>query len=221
MCHALFIKNAYEGIPMKITTTLAICFITLLASGCISSSVKGFTDPDYVGYKPKKILVLMPEGFSKAFKSQIEIFTTTEAVTKNDLFLPTRTYTDKKLLDIINENNIDATLSISVESDNSSTSVSSYQTYTNATAQNIGNTTTATGTTTTVPVTTSQRKSSAKIKLNSLAAINNSETQTVWIGSVNTSAKGDIYTDSASTMNSMAKETVQELIRAGHLDRKI
>ena len=186
-----------------IKSLIPLALLIPLLSGCISSSVKGFTDPDHVNFKPKKILMLMSDRLGEAYKRNVMQLTNAEAISRNDLFLPTRTYSEEKKAEIIVENNIDAILSLDMTGDRASNNVTSYQTYSNTT-----------GTSTTVPVTTARRNSSAKVKLYKAGR------GVAWVGTISTTARGSLYTNSDSIMDSMAENTIKELIRVGHLDLK-
>lgn len=198
---------------MKTANILLIC---LFLTSCISTQVRDFTDPDYINYTAKKLLIDAPSPFfEESFSYKLKDIDVQYAPTTN-LFLPTRTYTAEEKVEIIRRNGFDSLLIISISGDNQSSDVVGYNTnsYANAYSTGYGNAY-ASGASTTVPIVSNNRNTQAQAKL-----YDTKNGRIIWVGNLNTKASGSLYMSNSSTVNSMTKEIINSLLQKRHLIKK-
>jgi hypothetical protein len=191
--------------------------ITSSWTGCITTEVRDFTDPNYNAYNVNKILLITPNPtfddiFINELRSQQLV---TNVVTSSQVFLPTRSYSPQEMTDIIAKNNIDAILHIVINNESSSSQVVGYMTNSSAQAYSTGyGTASATGYSTTTPTIIRKRNTSSKAEL-----FDPRTSQKIWVASLETSASGAIYVQNNDTMKSISKEVINSLIAKNHLSK--
>lgn len=105
------------------------------ASAFRSTDVESFTDPDYKDYQPKKIMLVV-ENASQEMRSEIEERLAkslqkkgVQVVPNRKVFPPTRDYTPEDKGKILQAENIDSALVISIGANSSSVRAIATQTY--------------------------------------------------------------------------------------------
>jgi hypothetical protein len=190
---------------------------TSLLTGCISTDVRDFTDPEYNSYKVKKMLLVTPNPtFDDIFISELRSKNiNTEVVTSSQIFLPTRSYSKNDMSSLIASNKFDAILYIVVNGESSNSQVVSYLTNSSAQVYSTGyGSASATGTSTTTPIMAFSRDTSSKAEL--FDPINS---QKIWVANLQTSAQGAIYVQSDDTMESISEEVINSLIKKNHISK--
>ena len=195
---------------------IVLSSLLIMTTGCISTSVKDFTDPDYIAFTSKKILIDATNPlFDEAFKNKLKNIDV-EYLSTNSLFLPTRQYTSEGKVKIIKENDFDSYLVINIESDDSSRRVVAYQSTSTVNAYSTGyGNAYATGSSSTVPITSHKRHTGATAKLYDVK-----NGRMVWTADINTSASGALYMSNSDTVYSMVKKIISSLVAKGHLKNK-
>lgn len=195
---------------------LVLTLLLIMTTGCISTSVKDFTDPDYITFTSKKLLLDATNPlFDEAFKNKLKNIDI-EYLSTNSLFLPTRKYTSEDKVKIIKEKGFDSYLVINIESDDSSSRVVAYQTSSTANAYSSGyGNAYATGSSSTVPITSHRRQTGATAKLYDVKT-----GRMAWTADINTSASGALYMSNSGTVYSMVKKIIASLLAKGHLKNK-
>lgn len=198
---------------MKIYT---LAIFALFLTACISTHVRDFTDPDYVSYQSRKILIESPSHlFDESFSNELKGVDVLYA-SSNTIFIPTRSYTAKDKLKIMKEKGFDSLLSINISGDQQSSNVVGYNTNSYANAYSYGyGSAYASGTSTTVPIVAHNRNSKAQAKLYEVKT-----GRVVWVGNLETTASGSLYMSNSTTVDSMVEETVASLLVKGHLKKK-
>ncbi len=203
---------------------IALIFLALSLSACVSTNVRDFTDPDYTNYTSVKLLVEAPGYlFDDSFSNELKDINVIYA-SANDLFMPTRTYTAAEKLKIMRAKGFDSLLTIGITSDNQSKNVVGYSTnsYTNANASAYSTgygSAYATGSSstnaTTIPIVSHRRNTHAQAKLYDIKS-----GRVIWVGDIDTSADGSLYMSNTTTVNSMTEQIVSSLLEKGHLKKK-
>jgi hypothetical protein len=203
---------------MKVPLTI---LLLLTMTGCASTRVTGYTDPDYVG-----------RGYSSAAvfanTSRMEHAAELEAVTCrvivsygvacqriSDLFPPTRTPSADDIRTTLAAKGVQVVLILTPQDDASESHVALYQSFTNAHAYSYSSSANGYGYGTTVPIRATRRAGRARAEL-----IDYEARRTVWVGEANTEGKGRLGTSDSKFRGSLAKGTVATLVRAGHFVRK-
>lgn len=189
---------------------------TLFLTGCVSTNVRDFTDPDYMGFQSKKLLIespshLIEESFSNELKNIDVVY-----YLSSSIFIPTRTYTTKDKLKIMKDKGFDSLLTINISGDHQSSNVVGYNTNSYASAYSTGyGNAYASGTSTTIPIVAHNRNSKAQAKLYEVKT-----GRVIWVGNLDTSAQGSLYMSNSTTADSIAEEAVVSLLKKGHLKKK-
>jgi hypothetical protein len=202
---------------MNTMKTYVLVIFTLFLTGCISTDVRDFTDPEYNSYKVNKMLLVTPSPtFDDIFINELRSNKlTTEVVTSSQLFLPTRTYSKEDMRTLIAKNQFDAILYVVVSGESSNSQVVSYLTNSSAQAYSTGyGSATATGTSTTTPIMAFTRDTSSKAEL--FDPVNSRK---IWVANLQTSARGAVYVQSDDTMESISEEVISTLIKKKHLSK--
>lgn len=200
--------------------SIKICVLgifTSLLTGCISTDVRDFTDPEYNSYKVNKMLLVTPNlTFDDIFISELRSKKlNTEVVTSSQIFLPTRTYSKEDMSTLITKNKFDAILYIVVNGESSNSQVVSYLTNSSAQAYSTGyGSASATGTSTTTPIMAFSRDTSSKAEL--FDPVNSRK---IWVANLQTSAQGAIYVQSDDTMESISEEVINSLVKKNHISK--
>jgi len=190
----------------------------LILSGCISTHVRDFTDPEYTSFSSHKLLVITPnQKFDDIFIGMLKDENIDVVAHKySDIFLRTRKYTNDEMANIVRLNGYDSLIYIVISGDRSNNQVVSYMTTSSAQAYSSGyNSAYATGNSTTIPITAHTRNT------NSTAELYDPLThRKIWVADLETEASGSLYVQNDDTMESISEEVINTLIRKGHF-RKI
>jgi hypothetical protein len=142
--------------------------LLILLSGCISTKVKDFTDPEYQTFTAKKMLIGTPNvEFDEYFVNEAKDYNLDVALVPiHKLFLPTRQYTVEQKKEAIKKNKLDSYLAINVTGDSGAQSqVVGYQSQASASAYASGNYAHASGSSTTTPIVSHNRSPQSKATL--------------------------------------------------------
>ena len=198
---------------------IAICLTTaFFYSGCVTTEVNDFTDPEYITFTSKKFLVITPNTAfdnillrtlkSKNIDAEAHVF--------SDLFLRTRQYSKDKITEVIKANGYDSIISITIAGDDESSKVISYFTSSSAQAYSASyNSAYATGYSTTIPITAYNKNTTAIAEL-----LDPILDRKIWIADIETKASGSAYMHDKYTMRSISEKVVTTLILKGHLKTK-
>ena len=202
---------------MKYSKYLALFFVFVITGGCISTTVKDFTDPDYRTFTSHSLLLDAPHQlFDEAFKSKLGDIDVKYSST-DSFFLPTREYTAEQKASLIQNSGFDTYLFIDIKGEEQSNRVVAYQTRSSSSAYNTGyGGAYASGSSTTVPITSHKRKTGAKATLYDVKT-----GRIIWVADLDTSARGSLYMSNSGTVYSMVKKVITSLLAKGHLKKKI
>lgn len=177
------------------------------------TDIEGYTDPNYTGYTFRTVVVQFPNGsltfkkhvvkqLQKRFKKQnIRMFQ------HDELFTPTREWSEAAMREIYKRNGIDAGLIITMGATGSETTPGTVL-YNGST---IGNTTTGYAT----QVTFRSDQTSFEIAL-----VDVDSKDTVWIGDLDTRGAGLLFVGAKSTAKGLVKGLLKEWKKVGHLAGK-
>lgn len=174
--------------------------LCLLLSGCISTKVNDFTDPEYKQFQAKKILVQVPgREFEQVFVKQAsKQRLTTEVITWSSLFLPTRQYTQQQIAQTLQDKQIDAVLHIDLQREHSDAQGGGYVTNNNGFGYS------------THSIPTRETQASAKLTLA------DSQVQ-VWTAEIQTDAQGAYNVQRDDTMESISLKVLEALLKKHHI----
>ena len=199
---------------MKLMAMLLAMALVLPAYAFRSTHFESFTDPDYTGYKPMKLVVIVVSGdletvrqveakLSEAFQAH-----GVEAVSGLQLFPPTRPIESYDVFGILASHGIESALVIEPGERKSDVF---YGGSTSTTTFN-GNQ----ATTTTTPQ--AYQSSSAHFTASLLAlGANRDSTRKAWYAQIETDASGWIFVSKKGNVKSTVKSIVQGLDADGHL----
>ncbi|HNP64945.1 MAG TPA: hypothetical protein PKH39_13495 [Woeseiaceae bacterium] len=199
----------------------SICFLkvvlaitaALTLSAFRHTDVQGYTDPNYVGHTFHAVVVQFPNA-SLSFRNQA-IKQLSKQLKKrgirlyqhDELFAPTREWSEDATRAVYEQNGIDAGLVITLGSTGSETTPGAVL----FNASSVGGTTTGYAT----QVTFHSDHASFEIAL-----VDIDTKDTIWIGELDTRGAGLLYTGSKSTAKGLVKGLIKEWDRAGHLVRR-
>ena len=191
---------------------LALTFVVFL-SAFRHTDIDGYTDPAYIGYTFKTVVVQMP-NLSLGFKKQIEKRLAAQfrkmkikMLLHDDLFPPTRQWTEAASRAIYEQHDVDAGLIISLGSAGSTTTPGMV----------MYNATTVGGVTSGYATQTVFHYDNASFQI---ALVDADSKDTVWIGELDTRGAGLLFTGQKSTAKSLVKGLIKEWKSAGHLPGK-
>lgn len=193
---------------------VALLVIAAALTGCASTEVTSFTDPEYHGKKYAKFMVMTP-GVNLEYSSMLQS-RMCEAIIKKgavcrrglDLFPPTRAYDDAVIAKVMHERGIDGYLVVSYGGNHVQRHDMGY--VAQGSASVFGNTISAYGSA--VPISSYSRTDGY-----SAALIDVSSEQAAWVGGANTHAQGLVNVTNKVFTASLASELADELARAGHI----
>lgn len=193
---------------------VAFAFTAVLTlSAFRHTDIQGHTDPAYVGYTFRAVVVQFPNA-SLTFRNHAIKHLNKQLKKRNirlyqhdELFAPTRTWSEDATRTIYEQNGIDAGLVITLGSTGSETTPGAV----------LYNGSTVGGTTTGYATQMSYHSDHASFEI---ALVDIDTKDTVWIGELDTRGAGLLFTGSNSTAKGLAKGLVKEWDRAGHLLRR-
>jgi hypothetical protein len=181
------------------------CFFVI---SCATTNMKTYVDPEHIGKQYSKIIVDVPNaGFE--FKALVIGKVCSglqgkgvECIGKDDFLPPTREYSDDALFQLVEKNNIEGWLIISIGSGNTSSQYIGNQTFGSATAY--GNT--AYGNTNSIAMYSINRHQSYSITMYDMLT-----KQKAFIMEASTSAQGMANTTDAVFAGSLAEKILYEM----------
>jgi hypothetical protein len=177
------------------------------------TDIQGHTDPNYVGYTFRAVVVQFPNA-SLTFRNHA-IKQLNKQLKKrkirlyqhDELFAPTREWSEEATRAIYEQNGIDAGLVITMGSIGSESTPGAV----------LYNASTVGGTTSGYATQVTYHSDHASFEI---ALVDIDTKDTVWIGELDTRGAGLLFTGSKSTAKGLIKGLVKEWDRAGHLVRK-
>ena len=212
---------------MKIKILLAILILSSSTSvlALRFTDFEGFTDPDYENYKPKNVILLVAnssnemrmhieELLSNAFKKR-EI----NIISYRKLFPPTRVWSEEDQIKILNKNNIDSGLIVTIGASSASVIPMATQTYSSANVFGSYGThghfnATGSGTTTTHNI--MKAKSTAEF---SAVLLDIDKNRTVWYADIITKAGGTLFVGKKGDAKGLTKGVIRSLEENSHIKK--
>lgn len=189
----------------------------LVLTGCITTQIKGYTDPSYQGREYRHVIVAAPDA-SFNFRELLEGETVAklqavgiEAVSDIALFPPTREWNSDQVHHTLSEMGVEAGILISLAGTASSDDVIGY--HSTGSATSYGGYTSARATT--IPMRAISRSTGTRVTLQDIKS-----GETVWIGDARTDAGGFLFVGDKATAASMASKIVNTLKAQGHLPER-
>ena len=186
-----------------------------------STKQESFTDPDYIGYQPTAVLLLVlsdnleiREVIEKRLTKELEKRGIT-VYRERDLFPPTREWSQSHRVEIFAKFGIEAGMVIATGASSHEVSQIGSQTWGSGTATSYGNTTSFSGNSTTTPIIRASSNSSFSGVLIDL------ETgRTAWTTDVYTKAGGLLFAGGKKDAKAASKAVIKGLVEKGHLPAK-
>ncbi len=191
-----------------------ILFVILSLAGCATTSITGFTDPDFKNRRYTSLVVVTPNlNLEYSSLLQEKVCNAIQKVGNScrrglDLFPPTRTFEPDQIISILKDNHIDGYLLLTYGGGSTQSQQIGALTYGSATV--FSNTISAYGSST--PVMSFSRSDGYSIVL-----IDTQTYKKAWVGGAKTQAQGlanitdDVFTDS------LAEKVTSVLMEFGHL----
>jgi hypothetical protein len=186
-----------------------------------STKQESYTDPDYLDYQPKTVVVqVVAENFEA--RQIIEERLTADLEKRgikvylhNELFPPTRDWDDAKRREIFERYSIEAGIVVGVGA--SSQQIAQVGSYTSgsATATSSGSSSTAYGSSTTTPIISASSNAAFSGLL-----IDLSENRIAWTSDIYTKASGTLFVGGKGDAKAAAKGIIDGLIEDNHLAKK-
>lgn len=210
---------------LAIAFTLCALLFSAPAEALRSTKVEGHTDPDFVGYQPKKVLIVvigtstdMRQQTEKRMIERLAKFNV-EAATERQLFPPTRDWSPETRVEMLEKHGFDST--ILVVSGANSTSVIPFARQTYGTANTTGHVygngafnAQTSGTTTEYNLVSVS--SSAEF---SAVLVQNGTGRIIWYGDIVTKAGGTLFVGERGDAKASVKGVIEGLEENGHLTK--
>ena len=207
---------------MKSMKMATVGVLALLLSSPVlafrSTDVESFTDPDYQGYQPKKVMIVV-ESESQEMRSEIEerLAKALEkkgvvVVTNRQVLPPTRQYSAEEKLKVFETQGIDSALIVTVGASASSVMQVATQTYGTMQVNASGNTAHGSGNATSYGVYSA--KSKAQFSAVLLDIIQN---RTAWYADVLVKASGTLFVSEKGDAKGLVSGVMDSLEEDGHL----
>ena len=185
------------------------------------SSTQSFTDPDFVAYQPKKLMLFVLDA-SPVFRAAIEeqVKKTIEkvgvtVVLERSLFPPTREWSQEKRREILDREGIDTGLFIGLGSADRSVIPMGTQTFASGSATISGDNVYGSGQATSVNI---QGVRSSAVFSAALVVVEGN--RVAWYADVTSSAEGLLFVGDKDDAKAVAAEILKALIKDGHLPKK-
>ncbi|MBL1379191.1 hypothetical protein [Zobellella iuensis] len=192
---------------------LALTVFATLA-GCASTDITSFTDPEFMGKKYNRFLVVTP-GVNLEYASLLQGALCGAIIEKGggcirglELFPPTRVYEEQAVTSMIQQKGIDGYLIVDYGGNVTREHNFGYVAQGNANVW--GNTITAYGSA--IPMSTFSRNDGYQVTLFDTATNKKS-----WVGGASTHAQGLANVTNSVFTSSLAKALAEQLSKAGHL----
>ena len=195
-------------------TTILLASFALMLTGCVTTSVRGFTDNDYKDYKIKKIAVRAPNvgfAFGEVMEnSMVKSLRSSkvQAASFLSLFPPTRDWTNEEVAKQLMSEGYDSIMYVYLVGSDSSSQTISYINSGNAYAYGGM----ATYSSTSVPVSSIRRYTQTRVKVFDIRT-----TDVIWIGDSSTKAGGLLFMGDETQTDSISSNVVTSLSESGHI----
>jgi hypothetical protein len=208
---------------VRIVALVALLLGSGAASAFRSTDVESYTDPDYKGYQPKKVMLVV-ENASQEMRMEIEERLTkelakkgVEVISNRKLFPPTREFSTEDRQRILAAESVDSALVVTIGE--SASQVMAIATQTRGTAQmnaqpSGGGGYNATGTMNS----TSQNIYAAKSKAEFSAVLfDAAKNRAAWYADVQVKAQGTLFVSEKGDAKGLAGAVIEGLEDDGHL----
>ena len=200
------------------TKTVALVAISIMViAGCVTTSVKGYTDRDYKNFQIKKVAVRAPNS-SFSFADLLENSMVEELKKKGvsaesfvAMFTPTRKWINKEVSTELIENGFDTVIYINLAGSNMSSHTVGY--INNGSASVYGNN--ASFNSSSIAMTAITRFTSARIHVYEVRT-----GDVIWIGDTDTKGDGLLFLGDKQQTDSIAAKTVEALEGSGHIQER-
>jgi hypothetical protein len=203
-------KLATLGLLAMLTCSPALAFR--------STDVESFTDPDYQGYQPKKVMIVV-ENASQETRSEIEERLTkalekkgVAAFTNRRLFMPTRQYSAEERLKVFETQGIDSALIVTIGATASSVMQVATQTYGTAQVSSYGNTAYGSGNATSYNIYSAKSKAQFSAVL-----LDITQNRAAWYADVLVKAAGTLFVSEKGDAKGLVNGVMDSLEEDGHL----
>jgi len=211
--------------------TIHTAFLTVLfclsvpAQAFRSIDVQSFTDPDYVGFQPKKVVVMVVGGTHEVTSEILERVTAQlakkgiQAFPARSLFPPTRTWTEADQAAIYEKNEIDSGLIVTVGASASQIIPIATQTYGSANVfgnVNSSGSFNAQGTSSATSYNIMSAKSKAEF---SAVLLDIKKNRTVWYADVLVKASGTLFVSEKGDAKGVVNGIMGGLEDDGHVSK--
>lgn len=193
----------------RISAAVACVF---LLSAFRHTDIEGHTDPHYAGYQFSTVVLQMP-NLTLSYRNMLEERLAKKLrkmdirlLTHNDLFPPTRTWTEEDIREVYESNGVDAGIIITLGNHSSSRTPGMVM-YDATTINGM-----TFGSATQVSFTRDQATFA-------IALVDAKTQDTVWMGELETRGSGTLFTGGKSTIKGLVKGLVKEWKSAGFLGR--
>ena len=186
-----------------------------------STKQQSHTDPDYIGYQPKSVLLIVE--FADMDMRDIATARLVKDLEKrgisvhlyDDLFPPTRAWSEEDQLKIIEKIGVEAALVVTEGAADSVVNAIGTQTWGTASASGFGNYATASGNSTTTTIFT------AKSVANFAGVLYHIEDDRIaWTADIYSKASGTLIVGASGDAKAAAKGVIKGLIENGHIPKK-
>jgi len=208
---------------IRIYGLVALLLTSSAASAFRSTDIESYTDPDYTGYQPKKVMLVV-EGASQEMRTEIEERLTkefekkgVEAIPNRKLFPPTREFSTEERMKVLEAQGVDSALVVTIGE--SASQVMAIATQTRGTAQMNAKPTSGGGYSATGTMnSTSQNIYSAKSKAEFSAVLfDAAKNRTAWYADVQVKAKGTLFVGEKGDAKGLVGAVIEGLEDDGHL----
>ena len=203
---------------------LLLC-LSVPAQAFRSIDVQSFTDPDYVGFQPKKVVVMVVGGSLEVSSEILERVTAQwakkgiEAFPARSLFPPTRTWTEADQAAIYEKNEIDSGLIVTVGASASQIIPIATQTYGSANVfgnVNSSGSFNAQGTSSSTSYNIMAAKSKAEF---SAVLLDIKKNRTAWYADVLVKASGTLFVSEKGDAKGVVNGILEGLEDDGHVSK--
>ncbi|HNR34401.1 MAG TPA: hypothetical protein PKO36_04430 [Candidatus Hydrogenedentes bacterium] len=202
---------------MKVIQVIMIIMLSVIASSAYalrSIVTEGFTDSDYKGYIPKKVVLLvdnasnsMRKEIEESVKEQLEKAGVT-VVLYRDLFPPTREWTEEDEKKVFLKEEIDSGIIVSFGAKSQSQQNVGTHTFSTAKFNSFG----ASGSSTSVNINRVKSTAEFCVVMKDIKTM-----KTAWYADITTKAGGSLFVGELRDARAVAKGLIDGLRKNGHL----
>jgi hypothetical protein len=209
---------AMKTLHLALATLVCLMVAATPAHALRSTKHESFTDPDFVGYQPSKVVLVINIqnlDIRDAIENRLSKELSrrgVEVLDERDLFPPTRQWDPEARKRILEQHGVTSVIVFDVGDSSHTVSQIGSNTYSSATAYGYGNSATATGTSTTVPIVSANSESSFSAVL-----LDVSSGRIAWTADIHTKAGGTLFAGGKKDANAAAKAVVKSMSADGHI----